>query len=197
MKNRFYRVMRALIWPALLLLYPIVVEGLEHLPKAPVVLCANHSHWIDPVLVVFALPKGYLMRIMAKKQLFEKPLVAKVLKKLGAFPVDRGHSDIIAVKTAIRSLKDGSSLLIFPEGTRVEEPGAVDPKGGAAMIAIRSGVSMLPVYIETGKKPFRKVRVIFGDVYAPQYESRKGTAEEYQANAEEVMRRVYALGEAR
>ena len=196
MKNKFYRAARMLVWPLLLLLYPIVVEGLEHLPKEPVVLCANHSHWVDPVLVAFALPKGYLMRIMAKKQLFEKPLVAKVLKKVGAFPVDRGHSDIGAVKTSIRALKDGESLLIFPEGTRVEEPGAADPKGGAAMIAIRSGVQMLPVYIGTGKKPFHKVRVIFGEAYAPQYESRKGTAEEYQTNAEEVMRRVYALGDS-
>ena len=106
----------------------------------------------------------------------------------------RGNSDIGAVKTAIRSLKDGWNLLLFPEGTRVREPGTVAVKGGAAMIAIRSGVQMLPVFIGRQKKLFSRVPIIFGKPYDPQYTGRKGTAEEYQANAEEVMRQAYALG---
>ena len=194
MSDTFYQVVRVVFWPIRCILFPIQAQGQENLPQGPVVLCANHSHWIDPVLVVYALPRQYHYCIMAKKQLFENPAAAWVLGKLGAFPVDRGHSDISAVKTSIRSLKDGISLLIFPEGTRVESPEEAPPKGGAAMIAIRSGVDMLPVYISTEKRVFHCTRVVFGQPYTPQYESRKGTAEEYQANADEIMRRVYALG---
>ena len=53
---------------------------------------------------------------------------------------------------------------------------------------------MLPVFIGTTKKLFQRVPVIFGKTYAPVYTGRKGTAEEYQANAEEVMRQAYELG---
>ena len=110
------------------------------------------------------------------------------------FPVDRGNSDINAVKTAITSLRDGWNLLIFPEGTRVKQPGQVTPKSGAGMMAIRSGVKMVPVFIGTKKRLFRKTAITFGEPFEPVYTGRKGTAEEYQANTDEVMRRAYALG---
>ena len=120
------------------------VEGLENVPQeGPVLLCPNHSSAIDPILLVIALGRRYPIRIMAKQQLLKIPVLGAILRGIGVFPVDRGNSDIGAVKTAIRSLKDGWNLLLFPEGTRVREPGTVAVKGGAAMIAIRSGVQML------------------------------------------------------
>ena len=64
------------------------------------------------------------------------------------------------------------------------------------MIAIRSGAKLLPVYIGVKKRLFAKVPIIFGKPFDPEYTGRKGTAEEYQANADEVMRRAYALGGA-
>ena len=85
--------------------------------------------------------------------------------------------------------------MIFPEGTRVKEGEEVDAKGGAAMIAIRSGVRMQPVYITTKKRAFRRNKIVFGPVYAPVYTGGKGTAEEYQSNVEEIMRQVKELGE--
>ncbi len=69
------------------------------------------------------------------------------LRAIGVFGVDRGNSDIAAVKTSIQSLRDGWNLLVFPEGTRVKEPGSVDVKGGVGMMAIRSGVPLVPVFI--------------------------------------------------
>ena len=137
------------------------------------------------------------MRIMGKNQLFKIPILRSFLRKMGVFPVDRGHSDIGAVKNSIQSLKDGAMLMVFPEGTRVRgKKNAVRPKGGIAMIAIRSGAKLLPVYIGVKKRLFAKVPIIFGKPFDPEYTGRKGTAEEYQANADEVMRRAYALGGA-
>ncbi len=180
--------------PIVLLFHPIDVKGLENLPDEPVLLCANHSSNWDPVLLILAMSKCTKLRIMAKEQLFHIPVVNAVIRKMGAFPVNRGHSDISAVKTAIQSLKAGAHLLIFPEGTRVRKPKSVAVKGGVAMIAIRSGVKMLPVFIGTTKKLFQRVPIIFGKPYTPVYTGRKGTAEEYQTNADEVMRQAYELG---
>ena len=195
MSERFYRGMWCLAAPIIRLLYPMQVEGLENLPTdQPVLICANHSHALDPVLLAAAMPKTTRLRAMAKKQLFSIPIVGWLITKLGAFPVDRGHSDISAVKNAIRALRDGYHLVVFPEGTRVREPGSVRAKGGVAMIAIRSGVKLMPVFISNDKRLFHRVKIVFGQPYAPLYTGRRGTAEEYQANADEIMRQVYELG---
>lgn len=194
MRNKFYEIMWAIFRPIVLLFHPISVKGLENLSDEPVLLCANHSSNWDPILMVAALPQNEKLRIMAKEQLFRIPVVKGFISKMGAFPVNRGHSDIGAIKTAIKSLKDGNQLLIFPEGTRVKNPGKAPVKGGVAMIAIRSGVKLMPVFIGTTKKIFQRVPIIFGKPFAPEYTGRKGTAEEYQANADEVMRQAYELG---
>lgn len=62
------------------------------------------------------------------------------------------------------------------------------------MMAIRSGVPLVPVFIGRDKRLFHRVSIIIGKPYDPVYTGRKGTAEEYQSNAEEIMRRAYALG---
>ena len=196
MKNSFYITLHFILKPFFKLLFPFTVQGVAHLrADTPVVLCVNHTNAVDPVVLAFALPRTYRLRIMAKKQLFSIPGLNWLIRKLGAFPVDRGNNDIGAVKNSIGALREGYSLMIFPEGTRVKEGETVEPKSGAAMIAIRSGVEMVPVYISANKRLFRKTRIIIGAPYAPVYTGRKGTAEEYQQNIDEVMRRVYAMGE--
>ena len=193
--TKFYRVLHVLFWPLMQLLFPFRLEGLENLPRdRAVVLCANHAHLIDPVTICFALPRDYPIRIMAKKELFERPFLRWLITKLGAFPVDRGHSDLNAVKTAIRAVRDGQNLLVFPEGTRVAKEGDAQPKGGVVMIAMRTGAPLVPVYVGTKKKLFHRTRVVIGEPYEPKTATRHGTAEEYQAYADEIVRRAYALG---
>ena len=85
-------------------------------------------------------------------------------------------------------------LFLFPEGTRVKEPGRAEVKSGAGMMAIRAGVKLAPVFIGTKKRIFRKTPIIIGEPFEPVYTGRKGTAEEYTANSREVMRRAYAMG---
>jgi len=193
-KNPFYHAMWHLGRPLVLLLHPIEVVGKENLPEEPVLLCANHSSAWDPILLICALKGEYPLRIMAKKQLFSIPVVGGFLKMMGVFPVDRGHSDIGAVKGSIQSLRDGFSLLIFPEGTRVKKRGEVSAKSGAVVIAIHSGVKILPVYIGMEKKTFHKVPIIIGEPMSPVYTGRKGTAEEHQKNVDTAMDRIYELG---
>ena len=196
MKNLFYIRLHFLLKPIIRVLFPFTVQGVENLPEGkPVVLCVNHANAVDPVVLAFALPRRYPIRIMAKKQLFSIPGLNWLIRKLGAFPVDRGHNDINAVKYSIGALRDGCSLMIFPEGTRSKDGQRIEPKSGAAMIAIRSGVEMVPVYISVNQRLFRRTKIVIGTPFAPVYTGRKGTAEEYQQNTNEVMDRVYAMGE--
>ena len=194
MRNKFYARAWRILRPIVLFFLPVELRGTENLEDEAAILCANHSSAWDPILLVLAMPQSFNLRIMAKKQLFSIPLVRWFLRNMGVFPVDRGNSDIGAVKTAISSLRDDWNLLIFPEGTRVKKPGQVTPTSGAGMMAIRAGVKMVPVFIGTAKRLFRKTVIIFGKPFAPTYTGRKGTAEEYQANTDEVMRRAYELG---
>ncbi len=83
-----------------------------------------------------------------------------------------------AVKTALKLLKDGDKLLMFPEGTRVRQGEDVSVKTGAAMFATRTGVPLLPVYIQRKKRLFARNAVVIGQPYYPQYAGRKPTPEE-------------------
>lgn len=194
MRNAYYSKVHDLLRPIIAFFHPVELKGAENLPDEPVVLCPNHSSWWDPILLIGSLRRDYPLRVMAKKQLFSIPILSDFLKKMGVFPVDRGNSDIGAAKTAIRSLKDGWSLLLFPEGTRVRQGKRTPAKAGVAMISIRSGVKMLPVFIGTTKRLFQKVPIVIGKPYTPVYSGRKGNAEEYQKNAAEIMRQAYELG---
>ena len=193
--TRFYRVFHFVFYPILWVLFPFTIHGRENVPTdRAVVLCANHAHAIDPFLICLALPRHVPVRIMAKKELMDTPLLGGFLGRLGAFGVDRGHSDLNAVKTAIKTVRDGAHLLVFPEGTRVKRQGEVQPKGGVVMIAMRTGAPLLPVYVGKPHKLFHMTHIVFGEPYEPKTAARHGTAEEYQAYADEIVRRAYDLG---
>ena len=182
------------------ILHPVSVEGMERLPKNGVLLCPNHASNWDPILVALKLPKNYRLHIMAKEELFQNPLLGWLLRKVGAFPVSRGNNDINTVRTAMQAIKDGDNLLIFPEGTVVRNGvGYIDglpahAKAGVAMIGVRTGAALVPVFVDGEKKLVRRTRIIFGEPYEPHYTGRRGTSEEMQKIADEVLAAAYALG---
>ena len=132
---------------------------------------------------------------MAKDQLFHSPVVGWFLRSAGVFPVKRGGNDLTAMKTAIRSLNEGGRLLVFPEGTRVEEEGGGVAKGGVAVMATRTGTPMVPVYCGPKQKFLHRTTIVFGEPYSPVIAGRRATAEESRQAAEEILRRIYALDE--
>ena len=190
--QRFYHF---IFYPARIIFalkHPVLrIHGKENIPQEPAILCCNHSAFSDPIWVVFAAHPKRIFRIMAKKELFDIPVLGWLITKVGAFPVDRQISDINAVKTAMQILKSGDKLLIFPEGTTKHKEG--DPaKLGAARIALKTKAPILPVYISENKKFRSKVYVIFGEPFTPEPTR---TREGYQALAEDIMKRIYALKE--
>jgi 1-acyl-sn-glycerol-3-phosphate acyltransferase len=136
------------------------------------------------------------MRAMAKIEIIRWPVVGPILEKCGVFGVDRGNTDMKAARMAMKSLKEGSKLLMFPEGTRVKEGESVDAKAGAALFATRCNVPLLPVYINNSKKLFKRSTVVVGQPYMPEYEGRKASSEELQKIVQDLQDRIYALEEA-
>lgn len=198
--NGFYVLAYYVVGLILRILHPVTVEGIEKLPKHGVLLCANHSSNWDPLVIGLHLPKNYRLHAMAKEELFRNAFLNWLFRKLGAFPVSRGNTDIQAVKTAIQIIKSGDNLLIFPEGTVIRNGiGSADglpahAKGGAAMIGVRTGAILVPVFVDGEKKLFHRTRLIFGDPYEPVYTGRHGTAEEMQKIADDLLAAAYALG---
>lgn len=193
--DRMFHLLYAVAWPVFAIFRPIKAVGREHIPQGPAVICPNHTTAGDPFYVVYAFGWRYPMRAMAKIQIMRVPVIGWILSKGGVFGVDRGNADMKAVRTALQFLRDGDKLLMFPEGTRVHEGENVEAKTGAALFATRAGVPLLPVYIQSKKRLFRRNTVVIGEPYYPSYEGRKPTAEELQAIAHDVMERVRALGD--
>ena len=157
-----HRIFFAFIWiigRVLLWIYRVDVKGLENLPKHSVLLCPNHSTDLDPVLIGLCLPLDYHLHFMAKAELFDNRALAWLIRTLGAFPVQRDGKDIQSIKTAMQVLHKGENLLIFPEGTTIR--GGVGyhdglpahAHAGIAMIGVRTGATLVPVFCDGQKSP--------------------------------------------
>ena len=111
------------------------------------IVCCNHPGLRDPVFIAESIDRQ--LTFMAKKELFKFKPFGKLISSLGAFPIDRENSDIAALKTAIRLLKDKRALLIFPQGTRCtgNPPETLPIKSGTGMMVYRTQSDVIPVSI--------------------------------------------------
>ena len=176
------------------LLFQTKTVGLENENvDGPVIYCINHmSNW-DPVIVACETRKP--INFMAKKELFKSPIMSRIFSLIGAFPVDRGNTDITAIKTAMQTLKDNNKLVIFPEGTRVRKGKTVEPHSGAILIAHRMNAPLVPVYLSVNKGLFRPIDLIFDTPYVPQFDTPKPDAAALEQAAKKLMDQVYDLGQ--
>ncbi len=132
--------------------------------KGAMVVVANHGSHLDPPLLSHVL--GRPVAFMAKQELFRVPLFGALIRALGAYPVDRGAGDREAIRTATERLRQGWAAGVFLDGTRQQDGRVNDPQPGAALLAARAGVPLLPVAIVnshralgTGQKAPRLVPV--------------------------------------
>lgn len=188
-------------------LYRIEVVGAENIPEDTertqmpgFLLCSNHIANLDPVVIVAAI--RIKINWMAKESLFKIPVLAPLIRALGAYPVNRASGDVGAIKRTIAQLKECKSVGIFPQGHR--QPG-VDPRTtefrhGAGMIAYRAGCDVLPVAIETKSrklKLFSKTVIIVGErIPFAQLGLEEGNTEAYKRATELIFDRICKLGEA-
>ena len=191
--NKLYAVCYPIVWLVFRIFRPWKVVGDTRLPEGGALICANHSGLSDPLYVLLALGSRQQSRVMAKAELMNVPVLGFILKKAGVFGIDRGKADVQAIKTAMKVLKNGERLLLFPEGTRVAEGAEGNAHPGAAMLAVRTGVPLVPVYVPRTKKWFRAATLVFGQPYLPTYEGGKATPEDYERITSELMERIYSL----
>lgn len=166
-----------LAWVLVHLLFRFEIVGREHLEAAkaggPLVIAPNHISMLDPVFVAVAVMDWGRMNILAKQELFKNPLLGWFFRTLGAVAIDRGKGDTATLDRVTEACKNGTRLLIFPEGTRTKT-GSLGPlKGGAFLIAGQSGAAMLPCRILYGTKDgrmhlFCRVRLCFGPALPPE-----------------------------
>ncbi len=165
------------------LFYGLKVYGLENIPPTggAVVACNHVSTW-DPPIVGVAINRK--LEFMAKKELFEKPLLRAMMRGLRAFPVDREGQDIGAIKEALRRLAAGRMIGVFVQGTR--NSGDAAALDGASFLAQRAGVPLIPGAIWREGRSFH---VSFGAPITPTGRSR----EDAKALTQDVMARIGAL----
>lgn len=145
------------------LLYRLRIHGSENIPgRKPFIICSNHIKWIDPATVGVAIPARYRIRFMAKKELFSIFIFSFLVRMAGAFPVNREQADYGAIKKAFQLLKEGQVLGLFPEGSRSESGKLQKAYNGAALIAVRSGVPVIPVAIVGPYRFLKPLHVYIG-----------------------------------
>ncbi|MFH1045807.1 MAG: lysophospholipid acyltransferase family protein [Candidatus Omnitrophota bacterium] len=200
-----YVIIRAIAVVLYKILFRLEAYGRENIPRqGGFILASNHASHIDPPLLAAASPRK--VAFIAKEELFDHPFAAWFLRGLNAFPVKLKAADIKSMRESIRRLKIGEALAIFPEGRRSENGELDKPLGGIGLIAARSGVPIVPAYIEGSIKALPrgtacvrpiKIRVYFGKPF--RIDELKSTAERrrehYYAIAALTMRKIAQIKE--
>ena len=125
------------------------------------IIFSNHISAWDPLTVAY-MYKANEIHFIAKESLFAIPVLRRLLKRVHAFPVNRGAADMGAMRTAMQVLREGHVLGIFPEGTRRRTGHVEDIETGVAVLALKSGVPLTPVLIGGRYRPFGKLRAAVG-----------------------------------
>jgi 1-acyl-sn-glycerol-3-phosphate acyltransferase len=128
------------------LAFRLKIHGRENLiEEGPAILASNHASYLDPPLVGVACRKEIFY--LARKSLFEKPVLGPVLARVNCIPIDRDRGDVAAVRAILRLLKEGKRTLVFPEGTRSRDGKLQPARGGLGLIIAKSLAPVVPVRI--------------------------------------------------
>lgn len=147
------KIVRAAARTGLLLIgMRLVVRHAERLPSGPCVVVANHSSYIDGVLLKAVLPARFAFVI--KREMNDVPLAGLLLRRIGAEFVDRGRGQRGArdARRVFRTAANGTSLAFFPEGTFEREPGLLRFHSGAFVTAVRNGYPVVPLVIRNARR---------------------------------------------
>ncbi len=147
LRHAWYGVLQQVARVLFVLIFGIRVYHRHRLPRqGGVLVVANHQSYLDPVLAAVGMPRPY--HPMARASLFRFAPFRWLIRSLHAFPVRRGKADLGAVREALRRLKAGAVVLMFPEGTRTRDGSISLLHGGPITIAARAGVPVLPMVID-------------------------------------------------
>lgn len=195
----FYRFCRRIVWLLLKTLLRIRVEGVQSLPReGGVILAGNHTSFVDPPLVGICVQRE--LSFLAKKELFQIPILGGILPHLNVIPVNREGMTRQTLKKAVEILRQGKTILVFPEGTRSKTGDLGRAKAGIGFLAAASECQVVPVAISGTYRLWRtvarrrQVLVRFGEPMIPldpgANSSRKGG---YQLVGDHLMQQIAAM----
>lgn len=193
--NAFYWCLRGLAWVLTALVCRYRVTGQRNVPASgSLLIVANHLSWYDPLLLAVILPRR--VWFFTKAEVFRWPIVGWLCRVTGQIPVYRGMGDRVALQKAIVHLREGKALVFFPEGTVERQEQMIAAHTGVAMLALRSGATLLPVAHRGTRRVLRgswfpRVEVHIGTPYilplAEEGSSRKAVLQEI---TQEIMERI-------
>lgn len=168
--NPLYAIGKVLLFPIFKLLFFLKVNGKENIPKTGgFILCSNHMSNLDPVFL--GLAQRRQLFFMAKSELFRNKFASFIIRRLGAFPVERGAGDGKAIKTGEEILCEGNVMTIFLEGGRTKTGELMRPRSGCALLVQQMQVPVVPACITIVGNPkhtFAKRVIHFGKPMSPE-----------------------------
>lgn len=179
------------------------IYGAKKVPtKGPLIVVANHASYFDPPLLSNCTKRP--VSFMAKESLFQIPVFAPAIRAYGAYPVKRGSADRSAIREALKQLEKGWAVGIFLQGVRTPDGQITDPKLGAALIAAKAQVPILPVSLWGTEGILKKgsavprprpVTVRIGEVIAPPVSSKnKAELKAITQRCTDEINAMHALG---
>ncbi|MBU4346524.1 MAG: 1-acyl-sn-glycerol-3-phosphate acyltransferase [Candidatus Omnitrophica bacterium] len=166
-----YSILRLIAILIFKVLFRIRVFGKKYIPKnGGFILASNHLSYLDPIVLGIVCSRR--LNYMARHDLFYNPFFSWLLTRINVFPVRRSSPDLSALKEAIKRLKNGQPLVLFPTGTRELKGLSLEPQAGIGFLAAKVDVPVIPVLIKgtqealpKGAKFIRpgKISVYFGE----------------------------------
>ena len=151
-----YFISRIIFKVLLKILVRFEVRGSENLPrKGPFIVASNHASIMDPAVVGVAC-NTMPVTFMAKRELFDVPVLGPWVRAMGCIPVRRDSGSFGPLKAAVQKLKDGGVLGIFPEGRRSPDGRLQEPQAGIGLLASKSEAPVIPVYLSGTDKALAK-----------------------------------------
>lgn len=158
-----YNALRAVFWVFTHMICRYRISGRENVPmKGPLLIIANHLSWYDPFLLGVVLPRR--VWFFTKIEIFRWPFVGFLCRLTEQVPVNRGARDRAALEKGLTYLQEGKALMVFPEGTVEKQEQMIPPHTGTAMLAMRTGVTVLPIAHYGTRRILRSFRVWFPNV---------------------------------
>jgi 1-acyl-sn-glycerol-3-phosphate acyltransferase len=190
-----YGFAKATVWTIGKLLWRVRTYGTQNVPPTgPLIVACNHVSNLDPPLLGANCPRR--VSYMAKKELFEIPLLGPLIAELGAYSVDREGSARAAIKRSLEILEDGGCVGIFPEGGR-NVHGDKEPRTGVALLASLAEAPVVPACIVGSGQAGRlaQIKVAFGKPLALPADW-KATREDLAKFTDDVMGAIWSLRES-
>ena len=190
-----YNIAKAIIWTMGKVFWRERTYGAENVPMhGPLIIACNHVSNLDPPLLGANCPRQ--ISYMAKKELFEMPILGPLITAVGAYSVDRQGSARAAIKRSLEILQAGGCVGIFPEGGRNVD-GDKAPRTGVALLASLAKAPVVPACIIGSGQAGRlaQIKVAFGKPLTLPADW-KATREDLAKFTDDVMGAIWALRES-